>query len=107
MRDHVRVLGGLYVAWAIVQAAGGIAVGFMGADIQPRGGMVPVALALAFALAVAFAVVGAKLWRGAGPAVRPWAIGLGVVALVSFPLGTALGIYALWTLLRRPRTAAI
>ena len=30
---------------------------------------------------------------------------LGVLALLSFPVGTALGIYALWTLLRRPQTA--
>lgn len=104
MLDHVRIVGGLYLGWAGVQAVGLVLLTWLRADLQPRGGLVFAAWALVLALVLAFAVVGALLWRRE-PRARGPGIFLAVVALLSFPVGTAVGAYALWALLRRARPA--
>jgi hypothetical protein len=104
MHDHLRIVGGLYLGWAAVQAVA-LPVVWLAMDrLQPRGGLLSAAFALVVVLVVAFAVVGAMLWRhfvGALGAARV----LAVVALLSFPVGTAVGAYALWALVRRARPA--
>lgn len=97
MRDHHKIVGILYIAWAVLQLAGSIVVAVMG--------QVEIAVPWLFWLstlvvAAAYAWVGWRL-RVRDPRVRIAAILLGVLALLSFPVGTVLGIYALWTLLRR------
>jgi hypothetical protein len=98
--DHLRIVGGLYLIWSVVQAIVFAILSVLRTELQPRGGLMIVAWALALALAVAFALVGILLFRGA-PHARTPAIILAVVSLLSFPVGTAVGAYALWALLRR------
>ena len=101
MRDHRKILGTLYVVWAVVQLVGAI-------GIQMYGHMeiaVPWLYWLSTAIvSIAYAWVGVRLRRH-DPRVRVAAILLGVLALLSFPVGTVLGIYALWSLLKRPAPA--
>jgi hypothetical protein len=98
--DHLRIVGGLYLIWSVVQAVVFAILSALRTELQPRGGLLFVAWALALALAVAFAIVGILLFRGA-PHARTPAIILAAVSLLSFPVGTAVGAYALWALLRR------
>lgn len=104
MHDHVRIVGGSYLLWAVVQAAAFVVLSAMRAELQPRGGILFTAWGLVLVLVVAFAVVGWMLWRHALRARTP-AIVLAAVALLSFPAGTAIGAYALWALLRHPHPA--
>jgi hypothetical protein len=50
-------------------------------------------------VAVAQLVAAAMLLKGHAGA-RPWVIGFGILHLLNFPFGTALGVYTLWALLR-------
>jgi len=98
MRDHRRILGMLYIAWAALQLAGAIGLAIWG-ELEIA---VPWLYWLStVVVAIAYAWVGWRL-RLHDPRVRVAAILLGVLALLSFPVGTALGVYALWSLLRRP-----
>ncbi|WP_373046183.1 hypothetical protein [Vulgatibacter sp.] len=101
MRDHRRILGLLYIAWAVLQLVGAIGIAIYG-KIELA---VPWLYWLStVVVSVAYAWVGWRL-RLHDPRVRVAAILLGVLALLSFPVGTVLGIYALWSLLRRPQTS--
>ena len=112
-RFHFRVLGALFIVWG----AWGIAVvlilafapGLLGARAWPTPpGAPPVAIvgsvadALLF-IAAGWALLARKLWS------RLFGIVMSVLALLNFPLGTALGIYGLWATLaagaRRRSTA--
>jgi hypothetical protein len=104
MRDHVRIVAVLYLAWAVVQAAMLAAVSARWFEMQPRGGLLWTGWALMLVLVVAFAVVGTLMWRREAR-VRPVAVGLAIVALMSFPVGTAIGAYSLWVLFRHPPAA--
>jgi hypothetical protein len=97
LRDHARILGGLYMAWAAFQAASAVV---LLSAARTRPGSVWAFLAVALLLAVAYAFTGWRLWRHDLRA-RPLVVALAVVALLSFPIGTALGIYALWAIFRR------
>jgi len=98
MRDHHRILGILFIAWAVLQLAGSIAIAIVG-EVEIA---VPWLYWLSTVIvAIAYAWVGWRLYVH-DPRVRVAAILLGVLALLSFPIGTALGIYALWSMLRRP-----
>jgi hypothetical protein len=101
VRDHRRILGTLFMAWAVLQLVGAVAIQLYGAMELA----VPwLYWASTVVVSIAYAWVGWRL-RQHDPRVRVGAILLGVLALLSFPVGTALGIYALWTMLRRPHTA--
>ena len=91
----------LYLVWAVVQLLGAVGLHLYGkTEIA-----VPWLYWLSTAIvSVAYAWVGYRL-RLHDPRVRVGAILLGVLALLSFPVGTALGVYALWSLLRRPEPA--
>ena len=104
MRDHRRILGTLYIAWAVLQLVGDVGLSVWG-ETQLA---VPWLYWLSTVIvSIAYAWVGWRL-RLHDPRVRVGAILLGVLALLSFPVGTALGIYALWSLLkkRHPQEAA-
>ncbi len=100
-RDHIRILGTLFVAWGIAQVVAGL--GVMNAMRQqtwaPQTASPWLFWAVMALLVAAFVWVGIRLRKHA-PGIRPFAIGLSVLALFSFPVGTALGAYGLWVLLR-------
>lgn len=103
MKDHKRILGTLYLAWAVLQ--------FVGAVAMAAWGRMEMAIPWLFWLStivvsLAYAWVGVGL-RHHDPRFRVSAILLGVLALLSFPVGTVLGIYALWALLRKERAEVV
>lgn len=117
MRDHVRILGilylvfgglGLLAALLILLLFGGIAglVGVFSHEPEARVaipvlGLIGAALfSLLALLSVPGIIAGAGLLK-----FRPWArmltIVLSAINLLNVPFGTALGIYGLWVLLQR------
>lgn len=102
MKDHPRLLGSLFLAWAVAQVIA-LVVALVAAPYQ---GAVPLVFLLTVVLsALAYGSVGYLLRRRA-PQARIPAIVLSALALLSFPIGTALGIYGLWTLLRARQVRA-
>ncbi|MFY0562283.1 hypothetical protein ACN28E_00455 [Archangium lansingense] len=104
MKDPPRLLGSLFLAWAVAQV---IVLG-VALTVAPYQGAVPPFFWVPLLLsALAYGGVGYLLRRHA-PQARVPAIVLSALALLSFPVGTALGIYGLWTLLgrREARTGA-
>ena len=96
MKDHPRLLGSLFLAWAVAQ----VIVLVVALAAAPYQGAIPAFFWLTLVLsALAYGSVGYLLRRRA-PQARVPAIVLSALALLSFPIGTALGIYGLWTLLR-------
>lgn len=103
-RDHYRLLGVFFLVWAVVQVA--LAIG-----LEATGRTREVPYPLLYWISTAL-VVAAYVWTGLrlrlhDPRVRVLAIVLSVFALLSFPLGTALGAYGLWALMRRRREAPV
>ncbi len=114
MAQHVRILGGLFLAFGIL---GGLAALFILALFGGVAGLIGVhapeqdaEIAVPIVLAVGTFIVGLiavlsvpEIICGAGLlGFRPWARILGIVlsgfSLLKFPIGTALGIYGLWVL---------
>ena len=117
MKRHADFLGVLYLAWGAIFAL----VGFAGLALAAgafaisRGGG-PVSVGSEFAAGLTALTLGAiavlaltfgllHLWIGAAlRRYRAWArvlaLGLGVINIVLFPFGTALGAYACWVLLK-------
>ena len=106
MQQHVPILGWIYVVGhAIFLAAGFVVlllIGLAPATSEPAPiwmlGVVGMAVGL---LMVALALPG--LLAGYGLLTRkPWgrmlAMAVGILGLVNFPLGTAIGVYTLWVL---------
>jgi hypothetical protein len=111
---HVRLLGILASLWGALAALVGVsmlllAAGAFALSVDPEGESVALAAGLTAAV---FASVGvfsllwgvthmwaAALLRRRAARGRVLMLGLGVVNLFIFPFGTALGAYALWTLL--------
>ncbi|MBI5543670.1 MAG: hypothetical protein HY901_07285 [Deltaproteobacteria bacterium] len=105
MRDHRRILGSLFIGWAVVQAATSIVLAARGDLPAGSPGWNALWWGLVAAMAALYAWLGIRL-RAHDPRVRVMSIAFSAFALLSFPVGTALGIYGLWVLLRRPREAA-
>jgi hypothetical protein len=116
VRRHVDFLALLYLAWgaifAIVAvagfalAAGAWAIASDGGPLRPRSdfaaGLTALTLVVLASLALLWGAL--HLWVGSWlrryrAAARLGALGLAVVNLVLLPFGTALGVYACWTLL--------
>ena len=116
MTRHADFLGLLYLAWGAIFALVGLACFalFFGALVIARetgpvtggpnlaAGLTAVTLVTLAALALLWGVM--HMWLGAAlRRYRHWArlmaLGLGVINLVLFPFGTALGAYACWVLL--------
>lgn len=115
MRDHVRILGWCFIVYHIVVALIGLAIGaivFTGGalsgerDVALLTGAVGAFIAgLLLLLSLPGIITGFGLLK-----FRPWArilaIILGALHLLSFPFGTALGVFALYVLLNE-RNAAL
>lgn len=102
MKDHPRLLGSLFLAWAVAQV---ISLLLALTVTQARSDL-PAFLWIAVPLfALAYGGVG-YLLRQHAPQARVPAIVLSALALLSFPIGTAIGIYGLWTLLRARQVRA-
>ena len=114
MERHVNLLGMLASLWgALVMLAGAslllLAGGAMAELLDPIGASVGLAAGLtaaAFAILGIFAVIwgalhllGAKWLKQRKPAGRMLMLALALTNLLVLPFGTALGGYALWTLL--------
>jgi hypothetical protein len=113
---HVDLVGVLFVVWGVLTmliGASTLALGFAAASLVSsagRGGGGQFAAGLTAAIFVALAVI-ALFWGTAHVTVgrllrrrRHWsrlvALMLSSVDLLLLPYGTALGVYALWVLLR-------
>jgi hypothetical protein len=115
MERHVTLLGTLTGLWGGLAILVGISMtliagGAVAQMLEPRTTSVGFAASLTAGM---FAVVGVvallwgavHVWTGAllqrrRPVGRILALALGVVNLIVLPFGTALGIYALWVLLK-------
>lgn len=109
MHRQVQILATSFVVYSTAFALIGILLGgwiiFMGGLVfgerdAIRGGIGFIVLALALSLPGLIAGIGLRRFRRWA---RIVAIPYGVVHLVVFPIGTALGIYTLWVLLT-PKT---
>lgn len=114
MDRHVRLLGILVSLSGALAALVGVsllllAAGALVLSAGPEGETVALAAGLAAAVYVSIGVSSllwgvAHMWtavllRRRAPSGRVLMLGLGVVNLLLFPFGTALGAYALWILL--------
>jgi threonine/homoserine efflux transporter RhtA len=117
VRRHAEFLSTLYVAWgaifALVAVAGFALAGGafaiaqstgpvrFGSEIAARltGVTITVIALIALVWAILHIVVGRQL-KKYRPSARLLALGLAVGNVILFPFGTALGAYALWTLLK-------
>ena len=115
MERHVTLLGTLTGLWGALAILIGIsmtliAAGAVAQMLEPRTTSVGFAASLTAGM---FALVGVvallwgavHVWAGAllhrrRPTGRILALALGVVNLIVLPFGTALGIYAIWVLLK-------
>jgi hypothetical protein len=122
VNTHVDFVGVLFIVWGLLTALIGLstlalgvgAVAVIATTNQSGGGQMAAGLTAGFFLAIAVIAIA---WGAAhvvvGVALRQhkaWArmtgIVFGSVDLVLLPFGTALGIYALWTLLTEKGKAA-
>jgi hypothetical protein len=118
-REHGRLLGLLFLIWAGFQFIGTLAAGLMMTVMDgpmmaefskiPRRagepdpstfiglifGAVVVGLIVSLLFLIPDVVAGLGLRRERASS-RIWAIVASILALLSFPLGTALGVYGLW-----------
>ena len=111
VREHIRLLGILWIALAALSAIGGVVLFVlantlflhlpMNPDNLPTGWLHPfrsfigvlILLKAAAAVAVGWGLLNREPWA------RIVAIVLAFIALFNIPFGTALGIYTLWVLL--------
>ncbi len=105
MRDHRRILGSLFLAWAALQAVAAVLLTGIGREQGEPLAWTALRWALVLLTVVVYVMVGLRL-RAHDPRVRVFAIAASALAMLSFPLGTALGAYGLWVLLRKPAQAA-
>ena len=110
VREHVRLLGILWLAYSAFHVVGGMVLSILAQTIFSRnahfGGPGPFFLHSLFAFLGLMLFVKALLGFIAGWGLlqrEPWArilvLVLAFIALLDPPLGTALGIYTLWVLL--------
>jgi hypothetical protein len=115
MRDHIRILGWCFIIYSAVIALVGLGIGsvilFGGAISGDRQALfVTGAVGAAIACFLMIISLPGFFVGGGLLKMKPWArigaIILGVLHILSFPFGTALGIYTLWVLLK-PETEAL
>lgn len=100
MRDHARMLGTLFMAWGVTQVVALIAFAFGWHGPMPQTRVPGIAVILTIAGALIYLWVGWSV-RNHDPRMRTAAVLLSILALLSFPVGTAIGIYGLWVLFGR------
>ena len=108
MRDHVRILGWCFIVYSAIIVLVGFAIG----SIVLFGGVISGDHQAMFITGAVGAAIAAFLILVSLPGMvagigllkmQPWArivaIIVGAFHILSFPLGTALGVYTLWVLL--------
>ena len=114
MATHIKILGWLHIVFGCfglllaLTVGGGVMLGSMFAGSLRDSAIVGIAGGFAAFVIAALSVPG--LIAGYGLLTKkPWArilaIILGVISLIRFPWGTALGIYTLWVLLSKEGAA--
>ena len=113
-KEHNNLLGIFLLVYEILQIIGlviGILVmigmmGFVFSQVPGREAL-PFGLVMVIVLAVLMfsalllipGFIAAVKIRRESPDARGWAIAASIIALINFPLGTALGVYGLWFLM--------
>jgi hypothetical protein len=115
MRDHIRILGWCFIAYSAIIVMVGMGIGsivMFGGVLSGDHEAIFITSAVGAAIASFLIVISLPgILAGAGLLkLRPWgriaAIIVGVLHILSFPFGTALGVYTLWVLLN-PETEAL
>ncbi len=112
-KEHNKTLGILFLVYLGLQVLGLVVglvviIGFSGLflsemgtnDAMPLGlmiGMFGVILVVSVILLIPIALAGYKIYKEK-PNARIWGIIASIISLLSFPIGTALGVYGLWFL---------
>lgn len=108
MRDHVRILSWCFIVYSAIIVMVGVGVGsivLFGGALSGDREAIFITGAVGTAIACLLIVISLPgMLAGIGLLkMKPWArivaIIVGVLHILSFPLGTALGIYTLWVLL--------
>jgi hypothetical protein len=108
MRDHVRILGWCFIVYSAIIVLVGLGVGaivlFGGAISGDQQAMLITGAVGAGIACLLMLISLPGMLAGIGLLkMQPWArivaIIVGVLHILSFPLGTALGVYTLWVLL--------
>jgi hypothetical protein len=108
MRDHVRILAWCFIVYSAIIVLIGVGIGsivLFGGAISGNREAILITSAVGAGIACFLIVLSLPgMLAGIGLLkMRPWAriiaIVVGVLHILSFPLGTALGIYTLWVLL--------
>ena len=108
MRDHIRILGWCFIVYSAIIVLVGVGIGsivLFGGVISGDHEAIFITGAVGAAIATFLIIIALPgMLAGIGLLkLRPWArvvaIIVGVLHILSFPLGTALGIYTLWVLL--------
>jgi hypothetical protein len=103
--DHLRTLGTLFIAWAATQLVAVVLALTGRLPSTAAGPLGKVALVTTLLAVVAYGWFGVLLRRH-DPRVRMGAILLSVLALLAFPVGTIIGAYGLFVLLRKQQVVA-
>ncbi len=107
MRNHRKILGGLFLAWAALQALGSLFVAFWTPPPELQSAPLPAVYWVFMGIfVVAYAWAGYMNFSGRSE-VRFLTIALSIVALFAFPLGTLLGVYGLWVSFRQPHRPGV
>lgn len=113
MDMHSRVMAILHIACGILLIGAILIAGLFFSALFSVAQESPGAFAgLGAAVAIPFIVIGAcqmgaaVAYLNGKAAARPFVIVFGVLGMLSFPLGTALGLYTIWVLLVRKQPAA-
>lgn len=108
MRDHVRILAWCFIVYSSIIVLVGLGIGsivlFGGAISGDRDAMLITGAVGAGIASLLLVVSLPGMFAGIGLLkMQPWArivaIIVGVLHILSFPFGTALGVYTLWVLL--------
>jgi hypothetical protein len=108
MEKHINNLGTLFIIWGIISIMFGLGIlilatgGFLHVDHRAAAILLPMGIIISF-FSISTGIMEITGGRGLIRHQR-WArtliIIMGVINLMSFPLGMALGVYALWVLFK-------
>jgi hypothetical protein len=117
MKPHVQVVAALHIALGAISLLGAIVVfaslGLAGGLVFTQGehqaagilGIICVVVGGFLTLLALPGIIGGLGLLGERSWARPLVLVLGVLQLFNIPIGTAVGVYTLWALLREPQTS--